>query len=347
MKLTKLLTLTAFLGMVFIGCQEGTISPVDSGSSLSDEDQLRKLIEEDESINSFEANYNEEEAMELLGSSLSKTIYPLRVGHRMKLVNKNIDIKIEDDSAFAYVENTFEGILYIAASYEPYQEIDNAIVDTVVEKPFTTLVTHNVIFARRSNWGLNFFGNPDAIEDGSGRDQNSDQGDGGVHGVIDLHRRAWKIVAVSLVEGGTGSANILITKLSLTLPDGREIVVESPNDFYLYRILGRPDQVPALSSGEDVLLKVELQSAYADTDFVSLTFGALSDRRFSRQKRLLELISEEFDGQFYMRTFQIEWKPRNDRGPKHAVVNAMPRQVVFDDETEVEAHSWGTPYIIR
>jgi hypothetical protein len=218
--------------------------------------------------------------------------------------------------------------------------MDSVIVDTVVQKPFTTVVTHNVIFARRDywNWGNDFLGNPGALEDETGSEQN---------GETNLYRRAWKIIAVSLVEGGTGSPNILITKLSLTLPDGREIVIESPNDFFLYRILGRPDQVPAISSGEYVVLKVELQSAYADPDFVSLTFGALRDRRFNRQKRLLELISEEFDGQFYTRTYQIEWVPRNDRGPKHAVVDAMPKQVVFDDGTEVEAHSWGTPYIIR
>jgi hypothetical protein len=357
MKLAKLFTLMALLGMALIGCQESAISPVDSGGSyLSDEDQLRKLIDEDETLNSFEANYNEEEAMELLGGGLSKEIFPVRVGHRMKLINKVIEIDIEDDSAFAHVTKTFEGTLFIAASFEEFQPTDEAVIDTVVEKPFTTVVTHNVIFTKRNDWGFSFFGNGDPLGNGSGEgpqhdgegiQHRGDKGDRGQHGDHDLHRRAWRIVAISLVEGGTGSTNIAITKLTLILPDGKEIVVESPNEYYLYRMLGRPDQVPTVSSGETVVLKVEVESAYSDADFVSLTFGARHDRRFNRKKQLLELISEEFNGEFYSRTFQTEWVPRYDRGPKHAVINAVPRQVIYDDETEVESNSWGTPYIIR
>ena len=121
MKITKLFTLTAFLvsaGIFLLGgCQEGAIAPVASGGSeLSDTEQIQKLIEEDEIIQSFEPNYNEEEAMSLAGDGLAKAMFPVRVGHRMKLVNRNIDIEIMDDSAFASVTSTFEGTLFIAAS---------------------------------------------------------------------------------------------------------------------------------------------------------------------------------------------------------------------------------------
>ncbi len=361
MKLAKFFPLTALLGMALIlqfsGCQEGAISPVTSGGSeLSDDAQIRKLIEEDEVLNSFEANYNEEEAMSLLGGTLAKTIYPVRVGHHMKLVNKSINIEVGDDTAFAHVENTFEGLLFIAASFEQFQPTDTDVVDTIIAKPFSTVMTHNVIFARRNDWGFNFFGNPNGLGDGHGGEREPVGGDGNVHGQggndspdgnTNMYRKAWKIVAVSLVEGGTGSPNIVITKLTLVLPDGEEIVVESPNDYYLSRMAGRPDQIPSFFSGASVLAKVELQSAYADTDFVCITFGARHDGRYNRRKKCMELISEEFDGQYYTRTYEMEWVSRPDRGAKHAVVNAVPKQVIFDDETDVEAHSWGIPYIVK
>jgi hypothetical protein len=372
MKLTKLFT-TAILGIAlmlqFAACQDGAIAPIATGgSSLSDEDQMRKLIAEDETINSFEANYNEEEAMSLAKAGLSKEIYPIRVGHRMKLVNRDIDIEINEDSAFAHVTNTFEGILYIAASFEEYASVDSVLVDTIVEKEFSAVTTHNVIFAKRDYWHGGFFGGGDILGAKNGGNSYQNGGHDGIGpghengnrngelggsnsdkaGVYDeLDRWAWKIVAISLVEGGTGSPNIDISKVSLTLPDGEEIVVESPNDYYLYRIPGRERHVPNFTSSETILLKVEVQSAYSDPDFVSLTFGALRDRRYNRQKMLLGLVSEEFDGQFYSRVYQTEWVTRPDRGPKHAVIRAVPKQVVFDDEAIVEANSWGVPYIVN
>ena len=61
----------------------------------------------------------------------------------------------------------------------------------------------------------------------------------------------------------------------------------------------------------------------------------------------MELVSEEFNGEYYTRTFQAEWVSRPNRGPKHAIINAVPKQVIFDDETEVESNSWGIPYIVK
>ena len=315
------------------------------------------MIEEDDVINSFEANYDEEEAMSLLGSNLAKTIYPLRVGHHMRLVNRNVNVEVGEDTAFAHVENTFEGMLYIAASFEKLRPTDTDVVDTIIAKPFTTVITHNVIFARRYEWGFNFFGEhygsgdghsgerePVTGNDGNGMNQGGNVSPGGN---TNMYRKAWQIVAVSLAEGGTGSPNIVITKLTITLPDGEEIVVESPNDYYLTRMAGRSDQIPTFFSSESILAKIELQSTYSDTDFVCITFGAGRDVRYNRAKQCMELVSEEFNGEYYTRTFQAEWVSRPNRGPKHAIINAVPKQVIFDDETEVESNSWGIPYIVK
>ena len=117
-----------FLFFLFAACNEDTSL---TKPTSSDQDQIQKLIDEDEIIQSFEPNYNEEEAMDLLTDGLAKTVYPVRVGQRMKLVNKNINIDIQGDTAYAFITNTFNGILFIAASYDEFSTIDSNTVDTL------------------------------------------------------------------------------------------------------------------------------------------------------------------------------------------------------------------------
>ena len=126
-----------------------------------------------------------------------------------------------------------------------------------------------------------------------------------------------------------------------------KIVIESPNEYYVYRMPGRDHQIPSLSQAESILVKLELQSVYSDPDFVCLTYGARRGWTHRRAKKRLELVSETFDGQFYTRVYQQEWITNSDRGPKYAVVRAVPKQVVYDDETDVEVNSWGVPYIVK
>ncbi len=290
--------------------------------SLNDLQALQKLVDEDESLQSFEPNYNEEEAMDLFGGGLAKAIFPVRVGQRMSLVDRElvVDFDEESDTAIGVLTKTFDGILFIAASYDeftlvPGEKPDSNLVDTLIQKEFSTVVTRNIKFVKVRNTE-----NPE---------------------------RNWKIGAVSLPEGGTGSANIFITELTVDLPNGEQVVVDDPNEFYLERSPGYRNQIPNLNRGEEVTVTVEMQSTYSDTDFVSLTYGALRGGKHHRAKKRFELIDETFDGQFYTRTFQQSWVINQGRGHKHAIINAIPKQVLFDDETEVEEHSWGMPYLVR
>ncbi len=172
MKHLKSLTINGLiftmLLFLFAACQED--SSITEPTGGSDYDQIQKVISDDEVIQSFEPNYNEEEAMDLLTGGLAKTIYPVKVGQRMVLVNRNIDINIQGDSAFAFVTNTFKGILFIAASYDEFSSIDSNTVDTLIQKKFTATTTRNVVLVKRDNKI-----NP---------------------------LRNWKIVKVSLPEGG-------------------------------------------------------------------------------------------------------------------------------------------------
>ncbi|NOX66945.1 MAG: hypothetical protein GXO85_14400 [Chlorobi bacterium] len=316
MKHLKSLTINslivAMLLFLFSACQED--SSITEPTGGSDYDQIQKVISDDEVIQSFEPNYNEEEAMDLLTGGLAKTIYPVRVGQKMVLVNKNIDIDIQGDSAYAFITNTFKGILFIAASYDEFSTVDSNTVDTLIQKEFTATTTRNVVLVKRDN-KINPLQN-------------------------------WKIVKVSLPEGGVITDNIQITKMSIYLPNGNEIVVDSPNDYYLTRDPGLRHQLPIIGRGEEVTIRMEVRSKYADDDFVTLTWGAFRSGRYHRSKKLFELVSSEFDGQYYNKVYENTWRANYYPGFKHAIINAMPKQVIYDDETPVETSTWGIPYLV-
>jgi len=294
----------------FAGCQdEMTVEPGDTGEPTTDQGALEKLVEQDSSLSSFEANYNEDGLLDYLGKT-DEEIFPFRVWHKMRLVSKNLNIDFQDSLAFGTLTKTFEGVLFIAASYDPHATEP----DTVIEKPFTSVITRNLIFKKIAHTDHPF--------------------------------RNWRLVAISLPEGGTQSPNIDITKLTVFLPDGDTIVIESPNEYFLRRWDRWWRQIPIIKCSESVLLRVELFSAYEEEDFVTLTYGA--DRRGDhRAKKLFELISSiprdnGFD-KVYEQTFTTHQFP----GHYHAIINAMPRQVIFDDSTPVEAEAWGIPYFVR
>jgi len=128
----------------FAGCQdEMTVEPQDSGEPTTNQGALEKLADQDSSLTSFEANYNEDGLMDFLGKT-TEAIYPFRVGHKMRLVSKNLNIEYQDTIAFGTLTKTFEGVLFIAASYDSTASEP----DTVIEKAFTSVITRNLIFKK-------------------------------------------------------------------------------------------------------------------------------------------------------------------------------------------------------
>jgi hypothetical protein len=285
-------------------------------------DALQKLTDEDEDLQSFEPNYNEEDVMDFIFPKTAAEIYPVRVGQRMRLVNKNLNVTFEGDTAYGVITKTFEGKLIIAASFEPFDTLSQNLIDTLVEKEFSTVVTRNIIFEKVNN----------ALSD----------------------KWNWRIIAISLPEGGTLTENIAITKLTAYLPNGDTLTIDSPNDYYLQRgpsksgWFGRRfwHQFPNIGRFEEVTIVVDVQSAYEADDFVTLTYGARRNG-FNRAKKRFELVSSEFDGQFYQKVYQAVYTTHQYIGPYHAVINAMPRQVIYDDSTPVEINTWGFPYFVK
>ena len=296
------------LMVVFFGCQdEMVIEPADT-EPTTDQGALEKIVDEDSALTSFDYNYNEDGLMDFLGK-VDTEIYPFRVRHKMRLVNRTLSIDIQDTIAYGTLTKTFEGILFIAANYDSL----GTEPDTVIQKPFTAVVTRNIIFKKIAHTSYPF--------------------------------RNWIIAAISLPEGGTQSPNIDIMKLTAFLPNGDTIQVDSPNDYYVTWRFGWWRQIPVLHRGESVLLRVELYSAYEEEDFVTLTYGA---NRFHnhRAKKIFELVSSTPSGNGWEKVYEQTYTTHQFPGFYHAVVNAMPRQVVFDDATPVESEAWGIPYLV-
>ncbi|MFI5237629.1 MAG: hypothetical protein ACHQLA_06820, partial [Ignavibacteriales bacterium] len=224
------------------------------------------------------------------------------------LVNRTLSIDFQDSIAYGHLTKTFEGILLIAASYD-----SNATEpDTVIEKPFTAVVTRNIIFKKIRS--------------------------------TPYPRRNWIIAAISLPEGGTQSPNIDMMKMTIFLPHDT-LVIESPNDYYLLRGWGWWRKIPVLHHGESATIRVELYSAYEADDFVTLTWGANRWIRH-RVKKLFDFVSSTPNGEGWDKVYEQTFTAHQWPGFYHAIINAIPQQVIFDDAAPVEAEAWGIPYAI-
>ncbi len=299
--------ITAIFFVFVTGCKESAIEPeAESPDKLA----MQEIADEDSAIASFDPNYNEEDQMSIL-SKTGTPIYPFRkIWHRVSSVNRTFTVTITGDSAFGVYTKNYEGILYIAASYD-----SNAIQpDTVIQKPFASTVTRNIIFVRIGN--------------------------------TDRPKLNWKIAAISLPEGGTQSPHIDLTKLTIFLPAGDTMVITSPNDYYVSRWHYWWRSLPIISKGETVTLQVELYSEYADDDFVTLTYGA-NILGLHIVKKRFELVSSTPSGSGYIKVYQQTYNTNQWPGFYHAVINAFPGQVILDDAAPVENEMWGVPYFVR
>lgn len=304
---------TASLLVLLFGlfaCQEkdNIVNP-DSNSSFE------KLVLSDDDILSFEPNYNEEEAMSFLGK-LSKTVFPVKVGQNMKLVSRTLEVDSSSETAIGTLTEVFDGKLIIAASFtEPTMPRNLANVDTVITKTFSTTITRKIKFEKTVSANA---------------------------------KRNWRITAVSLPEGGTLNPGVEITRMTVTLPNGDNIDVTNPNDYWLERFPGIRHQIPVINRGQGVKLTVHVKSLYDGEDFISLTFGAVRGQGHHRTKAKFDLISSEFDGAYYNKVYEQTWNEvMQPMGHKHAIVNALPAASLNDSDAPVEENSWGMPYIIK
>lgn len=313
--LKKLLSIALVVMAVIwlTGCSKDNV--VENNDIVSsDQAALESIADSDEDLASFMPNYNEDNAMNFALGKTSTEVYPVKVGQKMTLLSRTLDLEIDGDTAYGKLTKTFTGFLVIAASYDPVVPGDTSAVDTVIEKPFSTTITRNIIFVKKAK----------------------------TKRPIDN----WKIAAISLPEGGTLTDGIEITKLTMYLPNGDTLLITSPNDYYLYKGIPAKKQIPSFTRGENTVIRLEVRSAYADTDFVTVTYGA-DKRGMNRMKRKFELKESVPDNGQYLKVYELTTKAHQGLGHFHAVVNVIPKPSIFDDAAPVEESTWGVPYIVK
>jgi hypothetical protein len=167
--------------------------------------------------------------------------------------------------------------------------------------------------------------------------------------------RNWIPVASSLVEGGTVPPNnlIKITKLELITANGT-IEITDPQDYYLrygWARLGQvrealqKGQVPEYTGGQEVRIRVTLESSSPDTDFVAVRYGflGLHWKRFP-----MTMVEEVNNGGVYTRVFEtLRTRPvyiHFHRGWFTMGIDAVTHETLFDDSAPYSASWWGIPY---
>lgn len=315
---SKLFIILASLLIVLgsIACNEEDSLLLSDSNTTTDKEALEKMVDADESIQSFELNYNEEETMDYVLGKTSSEIFPIKVGQRMNLIERNLNVIFEGDTAYGTLVKTFEGVLFIVASSDSLNGPIDSLDFDVYEKQFMTTITRQVIFVKVNN--------------------------------TDNPLDNWKINAISLPVGGTLTENIAIESVSVYLPNGDVLTIDSPLEYLLSRGPSLRRMLPTIAKYEAVGVEVNIKSIYEDDDYVTLTHGAIKDVKVRAKKRFtLDESSVTYDGRFYHRTYKGEWVVNQYRGYKHAVINIIPWGVIKDSEAPVESNSWGIPYLVN
>ncbi|MEG8946130.1 hypothetical protein [Rosettibacter firmus] len=328
------LSMLAIIIFSLIACDDKNLITEPESSNLKS--ALEKITYSDEALNSFIPNYNEEQALSLVSSQLGKTLYPIKVGHVVNLKERTLQIDYGTDTALGLLTLKFEGDLIIIGSFT---DNNKSIPDTVVKKPFTSIITRKIKYARIDSTGDN---------------------------LVD-----WKVVGSSLPAGGTETSNIEITKVTLKTLDGKTVTITSPNDFFFdfgrgYGLLrdtsntnmhnsgngkhGKVkmnDLMPFLGRKQPVTVTVEVKSIYEKPDFLTLTHGAMVNAGMYRTKEKFELKDTQFDGTYYIRTYEKTWVTHLHPGFMHAVINLLPDNSITDTDFQVEEKTWGIPYAVK
>jgi hypothetical protein len=305
-------------------------------SNSSTIQNFMKVAENSTSVNSFTPNYNEEQAMALTGT-LGKDLYPIKIGQKMTVIEKNLTLQKDSTTAIGTLTHKYEGRLIIQGSFKQPTIGIRQSVDTTIEKTFTTVITRIIQYKKVSNTG-------------------DDEKD-------------WKVEAVSLPNGGTEGSTLQIKRIILTSQDGTELYIDNPNTYFFkagkekdddredddnhgFEIafgqpgLGWKNLLTWYRKNHTVKLTVEVLSNSSEPDFLSVTYGA-SMNGSSRNKEIFDLVSSQQDGAFYKKVYERKWKTNSHAARMHAVINAFPRTVVYDTDTAVEVNTWGIPYRVK
>jgi hypothetical protein len=315
-----LLSASVLTGLFVGGCHKDDGLNDQAPAGVTNEEQaMTYFATNDEFVANEEVTFSDKAVESFNYGTFGKVdaaFTPLRWGRIVTSITRNVSTTIqpEDTISISLVEKTITGTLKIRGL--------NASNDTVtIDKPFTDMSTRKVIFKRVNRDTKRYWMN-------------------------------WVPVATSLVNGGTVGTNnsVKITKLQFFNPNGDEVVVTNPNEYYLrYRWLklfgGGQKDVPELVGGQVLKIAVTVESTSPDTDLVALRYGAGSGQKKRVQ---LALTSEVNNGGTFTRVFEVSRATPQfmnfHRGFFHLGVEVMSKATLYDDAAPYSVNWWGVPY---
>jgi hypothetical protein len=326
MKRSELWMPAVLAGLLLAGCAEDQVGPGDSESApvgVSTEQQaIEYYAVNDEFVLNDEETFADREVTDADAGSFGKidaAVKPLRFGRIVTSITKTAETTFEpgDSVAIVHITKDITGIFKILAVTEANETV-------MVEKRFNDVAERNVVFKRVGRNTIRYW-------------------------------RNWLPVATSLVQGGTVPPNnmVTITKLEVMTPTD-SVVITDPQEFYLYyrwmnvrelRGVRKHGDVPEFTGGQQVRVRVTLESTSPDTDFVAVRYGflGLHWKRFP-----MTLVGERHDGGVYTRVYETtRARPvfmHFHRGWFTMGIDAVTRGTLFDDQAPYSASWWGIPY---
>lgn len=160
----------------------------------------------------------------------------------------------------------------------------------------------------------------------------------------DEPRKNWKLDAVAILNGGTGSPSISIMQMQMIPPTGDILVATDPDAYFMHVSKGWLHDLPLWGIDIQVTVNATVHSMLADTDFVTLHYAPKS---FGLHRTAMTMVSQTGDAvagytRMYSATFVI---PGNDKKIGHLLISATTHASLFSTaDTDFASVVWGLPY---
>ena len=316
----------AVMGLLIASCSDNQVGPAGNDAApvgvTTEEQAIKYYAANDAFVTNDDETFTDREVTAPDAGSFGKidaAVRPLRFGRIVTGITKTVETTVEpgDSVTIAHVTKNITGIFKILA-------VTAANETVMVEKPFNDNSERNVVFKRVARNHGRFW-------------------------------RNWMPVSSSLVQGGTVPPNSLltITKLELITATGT-IEITDPQDFYLrygwagmnqMRAALQKGDVPEFTGGQEVRVRVTLESASPDTDYVTIRYGymGLNWKRFP-----MTMVGEQNNSGVYTRVYETtRMRPIHmhyHHGWFNLGIDAVTHETLFDDQAPYSASWWGIPY---
>jgi len=320
------------LTLLFTACE----SPSEVVLSPFDEDKayFEFVMTNEDFFTSEEDILNDpEDNLGRVSSDDGQEILPLRVLRRVKDIDRSFSFEFIDDTVvIVTMTRTMDVRLLIFGQIPPEEGEIGEEMD--ITKDFTETATRKAKFLKVNNTGT-------AEND-------------------------WKLVAVSLLEGGTSERDFNLNHLKLDFPGDQTFGYDDPLNTFLRVGLGtREVPVVALSQFRQrgYALEITLQSENPQPEILYLRHGGNIGGQIGvggyMRRAQVPFDDQEYHDGVYTRTYIIDWDPfaelhgvtqRGDqirRGRFSTVVEAVSYKSVYNTAAPVQTNYWGVPFIIE